>query len=189
MPVYNGLAVPEQLNIADYTVDCHVRAGRGDLVAIHYQDQRVTFAELQAAANRFGNALRGLGVVRGDHVLTLLPNRPETLVSILGAMKIGAVPVPVSTLYRARDLEAVVFNSDAVALVTSREHLAVIEEIRPRLPPFTRVLVDEIPKTLTGKIKRKELRDAEERAAAREGGSRSRGPGAGQTPTTRGRSR
>jgi acyl-coenzyme A synthetase/AMP-(fatty) acid ligase len=142
MPVYNGLAVPEQLNIADYTVDCHVRAGRGNLVAIHYEEERITFAELRAAANRFGNVLRGLGVARGDHVLTLLPNRPETLVSILGAMKIGAVPVPVSTLYRARDLEAVVHNSDAVALVTSRDHLAVVDEIRSRMPPFALVLVD-----------------------------------------------
>ncbi len=45
MPVYNGLAFPERLNIADYTVDCHVRGGRGDLVAVYFEDRRVTFRE------------------------------------------------------------------------------------------------------------------------------------------------
>jgi acyl-coenzyme A synthetase/AMP-(fatty) acid ligase len=142
MPVYNGVHIPERLNIADYTVDCHVREGRGDLVAIYHQDERITFRQLQEAANRFGNALGRLGVKRGDHFLTLLYNRPETLVAILGGMKIGAIPVPVSTLYRPRDLESVVRNSDAVALVTSPEHLPIYEQIMDRVPVRHLILVD-----------------------------------------------
>ncbi len=134
MPVYNGVRIPERLNIADYTVDCHVREGRGDLVAIHCHDERISFRQLQEAANRFGNALLRLGVGRGDHFLTLLSNQPETLIALLGGMKIGAIPVPVSTLYRPRDLEAVIRNSDAVALVTSPEHLPTYAQIMDRLP-------------------------------------------------------
>ena len=142
MPVYNGVRIPERLNIADYTVDCHVREGRGDLVAIHYQDERITFRQLQDDANRFGNALLGLGVKRGDHFLTLLFNRPETIVAILGGMKIGAIPVPVSTLYRPRDLESVIRNSDAVAIVTSSEHLLTYEQVENRASVRHLILVD-----------------------------------------------
>ncbi|MFQ5829470.1 MAG: acyl-CoA synthetase [Candidatus Methylomirabilia bacterium] len=142
MPAYNGVCIPEWLNIAGYTVDCHVRAGRGDLVAIYYEDEQITFRELQEAANRFGNALLGLGVKQGDHFLTLLHNRPETLIAILGGMKIGAIPVPVSTLYRARDLEAVVLNSDAVALVTSPEHLLIYEQVQGRVSLPHLIVVD-----------------------------------------------
>jgi acetyl-CoA synthetase len=141
MPVYNGAHIPDRLNIADYTVDCHVREGRGDLVAAYCQDERITFRQLQEAANRFGNALLRLGVTRGDHFVTLLFNRPETLIALLGGMKIGAIPVPVSTLYRPRDLELVIGNSDAVALVTSPEHVSSYDQIVDRAPVRHLILV------------------------------------------------
>ncbi|HZA20245.1 MAG TPA: acyl-CoA synthetase [Actinomycetota bacterium] len=145
MPIYRGLAFPDRLNIAHYTVDCHVREGRGDLVAIYFEDTHITFRELQASANRCGNGLLRLGAGAGDHILTLLPNRPETLIVILGAMKIGAIPVPVSTLYRARDLEAVILNSDATLLVTDAAGLKTYDEIRARAPLKHVLLVDGAP--------------------------------------------
>jgi len=53
---------PAHINVAEELVAKHVEAGRGDNVAIRFQDEEVTYRDLQGKVNRFGNALRNLGV-------------------------------------------------------------------------------------------------------------------------------
>src|SRR5688572_4856539 len=59
--------------------------------AIVFKDISLTFRELEALANRFAHALRGLGIGRGDHVCLLTPNCPEFVVAFYGLVRVGAV--------------------------------------------------------------------------------------------------
>jgi acetyl-CoA synthetase len=85
--------------------------------------RRVTFGELADASNRFGNALRSIGVREGDRVGIMLPQRVETVVSHIAVYKLGAIAVPLSTLFgpeavamRLEDAEPKVIVGDTQSL-------------------------------------------------------------------------
>ena len=88
-------------NAAEYFVDRHLAEGRGAKVAIECGDERVTYEQLSERVNRVGDALRdGLGVRPEERVLLLLLDGPEMAYAFFGAIKIGAVPIPVNTLWK-----------------------------------------------------------------------------------------
>ena len=89
-----------------------------DKVALVCGGQRVTYAELDAMANRLANALLGQGVARGDRVVVHLENSVETVVSIFAALKASAVCVPVSPKTKPVKLSYILNNCQAAALVT-----------------------------------------------------------------------
>src|SRR5438067_13740537 len=99
-----ALGIPESFNVASYLVDRHLVEGRGGFVAIECGDERVTYDQLHERVNRLGNALRSLLHVREEErVVLLLYDGPTFAYSFFGAIKIGAVPVPVNTLWKAAD--------------------------------------------------------------------------------------
>src|SRR5262245_63853130 len=96
-----ALGVPETFNAASYFVDRNVDEGRGARIAIECGDDRLTYADVQRRVNRFGSALRDrLGVRREERVLLLLLDGPAFVTAFFGAIKIGAVPVPLNTLWK-----------------------------------------------------------------------------------------
>ena len=78
---------------------------------------RFTYRELDAMANRCAHALRGLGVQRGDRVGIYLPNSLETIVGIFGALKAGAVFVPIHPSTKQDKLRYILDNCRATALL------------------------------------------------------------------------
>src|SRR5438874_13797004 len=86
--------VPETFNMASVLVDKHVAEGRGDHVAIYYRDDAITYRQLQRRVDRAGNTLRNHGIEIEDRVILLTADGPQFVEAYLGAMKIGAVPVP-----------------------------------------------------------------------------------------------
>ena len=113
-------ALPDRFNAAEHFIDRHLREGRGDKVAIECGERRVTYAGLHAAVNRTGNALRELGVRMEERVLLLMLDGPEFLYAFFGAIKIGAVPVPVNTLLKPPDYEFLLNDCRArVAIVSA----------------------------------------------------------------------
>src|SRR5947207_1301088 len=123
-------ALPERFNAAAHFVDRNVAEGRGASPAFLYEGRTLTYADLQALTNRTGNALRGLGVEPADRVLMICLDAPEFLGTFWGAIKIGAVPVPVNTLMRAADYRHVLSDSQAKVAVVSAPLLA---EVAPAL--------------------------------------------------------
>jgi benzoate-CoA ligase len=95
--------LPARFNAAEYFVDRNVQQGRGPAAAYLWRDRTLSYAELQALVNRTGSALRDLGVELEDRVFMLCLDAPEFVGTFWGAIKIGAVPVPVNTLLRAAD--------------------------------------------------------------------------------------
>jgi acetyl-CoA synthetase len=120
--------VPERLNVADVCVTRQLRSGLGDLPAILDERGTVTFAELDALANRYGNALRRHGIGRGDYVLFRAPNSREYGAALLGALKLGAIVIPASTLFRGWELESILSGTGAKLMVTTDELLATVAE-------------------------------------------------------------
>jgi len=89
-----------------------------DKVALVFERQRWTYAEIEARANQLGHALRERGVGRGDRVALFLPNGPELAVGIFGVLKADAVFVVINSTAKPDKLARLVENSEASALLT-----------------------------------------------------------------------
>ncbi len=113
------ILLPDQFNAAEYFIDRHLTQGRGDKVAIECCDLNVTYRQLYEHVNRAGNALRQLEVRIEERVFLLLLDTPEFPASFFGAIKIGAVPVPVNTLLKPADYEYMLNNSRARVAIVS----------------------------------------------------------------------
>jgi benzoate-CoA ligase family protein len=133
--------IPEQFNAASWVVDRNLDLGRGDRVAILHGDDAITYSDLAASINRTGHALRELGVQAEQRVLLLLLDCPEFAYTFFGAMKIGAVPVPVNTMLKPRDYAYLLEDSRARVLVVSAELLPVVEPVLAGAPWVHHVLV------------------------------------------------
>src|SRR5262245_880129 len=93
------LGIPDIFNAADFLVDRTISNGRGGHIAIECADERITYAEVRDNVNRAAGAFRRvLGIRAGDRVLLLLHDGPDFVYSFFGAIRIGAVPVPLNTL-------------------------------------------------------------------------------------------
>ena len=124
-----SLGVPDTFNAASHFVDRNVAEGRGDHVAIECGETRLTYDEVSRRVNRCGNGLRGIGVRPEDRVLLLLHDGPEFVFAFFSAIKIGAVPVPLNTLWKSADYEYVMRDTRAGVLIVSAELLDVVERI------------------------------------------------------------
>ncbi|HET7875704.1 MAG TPA: benzoate-CoA ligase family protein [Methylomirabilota bacterium] len=116
--------IPARFNAATFFVDRHVAEGRGGKVAFIYEDTPLTYAGLQELVNRSGNALLDLGVRPEQRVVCLLLDSPAFLGAFWGAIKIGAIPIPVNTMMRGQDYLYFLNDSRAPVAVISEPLLA-----------------------------------------------------------------
>ena len=123
------LGIPDPFNAAAWFVDRNVADGRGDHVAIECGDERITYRGVLQHVNRFGSALRQLGIRAEERVLLLLLDGPAFVYSFFGAIKAGVVPVPLNTLWKPSDYQYVIRDSRAAALIVSEALLPQIEQI------------------------------------------------------------
>jgi acyl-coenzyme A synthetase/AMP-(fatty) acid ligase len=135
--------LPERMNAATYFVDANVEAGRGEKIAIcdAGDGSTYTYNDVLAMTNRTGSALKALGLRREERVMLLMFDSPEFAFCFFGAIKIGAVPVPVNTLLKPADYEYLINDSRARALVVSEPLLANIRPIRDRLVYLEEIIV------------------------------------------------
>ena len=110
---------PETFNIADHFLVERLVEGHGDRTAIRLDDRTLTYAQVDRLANRAGNALRELGVRSEERVLIGLPDGPAFVAALFGALKIGAVAVPVNAELPVDNLAAVIAYSRPPVIVAS----------------------------------------------------------------------
>jgi long-chain acyl-CoA synthetase len=104
------------LSIATILAESAVR--HAGATAVVMGDERTTYADLWAGALRYAAALRDLaGIAEGDRVAVLVPNVPDFPKAYYGVLALGAVVVPVHALLRAEEIEYVLRDSGAKALV------------------------------------------------------------------------
>ena len=109
-------------------VDANLEAGRAERTAIiTADDEHVTFAKLHSSVNRVASSLSDLGVRREERVLLVLDDTLAFPAAFLGAMRIGAVPVPVNFLMRSEDFGYFLDDSYAVAAIVDGNLLEKVE--------------------------------------------------------------
>jgi acetyl-CoA synthetase len=143
----DGLPGGNGLNIAHEAVERHVRAGRGDKVAMRWLSKDgarrdLTYRELSQASNRFANLLIRLGVSKGDHVFALLGRVPELYIAALGSFKAGCVFAPLFSAFGPEPVRARLAIGNALALVTSASlYHRKVAALRESLPGLKHVLL------------------------------------------------
>ncbi len=125
----------DALNAARYFVDRHISEGRGDAVAIECGERRISYASLFEQVNRIGSGLKTeLGVRPEERVLLLMLDEPEMVFAFFGAIKIGAIPIPVNTLWTAADYEFVLNDARPAVVIASAALLPKLADVLPRCP-------------------------------------------------------
>ena len=135
--------VPEQFNIAD--VCCRRWAADATRVALLCEDedgreQRLTYAQLQAQANRLSNLFAKLGIARGERIAIVLPQRVETAVAHIACQQSAMVAMPMSILFGPDALEYRLHDSAAVAVIVDAAALPALEDIRAHCPALRHVI-------------------------------------------------
>src|SRR3989304_4095567 len=133
--------VPEDFNVAEALIGDNLAAGRGSKVAIYYQEEEVTYDALAKMVNRTGNALLELEVELENRVALILLDSPAFVASFLGAIKIGAVPVPLSTMLKSQDYEYLLNDSRSKVLVVDEPLLPLVEAVKDNLKFLREVIV------------------------------------------------
>jgi len=148
--VYNAFQwkIPTFYNIG---VDCCDKwANQRYRLALVYENEKgatekFTFWDLKGLSNRLANALKAFDIQPGDRIGILLPQCPETALSHLAIYKLGAVAIPLFTLFGPEALEYRLKNSGAKAVITDPANMNKILEIRDHLPNFRRLFVTGSP--------------------------------------------
>jgi acetyl-CoA synthetase len=113
-----------RLNVAHNCLDRHVDAGHGDQVAYHWEGEpgdtrTITYADLLADVQRAANALKALGVEKGDRVAVYLPMIPELPTIMLACARIGAAHSVVFAGFSSHALRDRINDADCKVVVTA----------------------------------------------------------------------
>lgn len=124
-------------------IDANLSAGRAARVAVvdAADGRELTYADVAHGVNRAGHALRRLGVRPEERVMALLPDCPEFIFVFFGAIRIGAVAVPVNTLLTPPEYEYLLNDSRARVLVIHERFLEKIEGVRGSLRHLQHIVV------------------------------------------------
>ena len=123
-------------SLTDYNLETY-----GEYEATVYDGRAYTNRELFEAGRRLANALTGLGVKPGERVAVMLPNCPEVGISYGGILRLGGVVVPVLFLLATEELQHILADSEAQAIITSPEFVAKALEAANDCDPAPRVIV------------------------------------------------
>lgn len=119
--------IPKKYNIGYDVCDKHAEGKNRDKIALFWENsegktEKFTFNDIKNLSNRFGNALKNLGFKKGDRFLIRLPNIPAFQISFIGGVKIGAVPIPSSVMFREHEVEYRINDSSAKAVITTPKY-------------------------------------------------------------------
>ena len=121
---YSKWFIGGELNVAYNCLDRHVEAGKGSKVAIHWEGEpgdtrTLTYAWLLDEVQKFSNALKSLGVQKGDRVNIYLPMIPEAVVAMLACARIGAAHSVVFGGFSSQALADRINDAEAKVLITA----------------------------------------------------------------------
>jgi acetyl-CoA synthetase len=138
--------IPTMYNIGADIVDKHAASGNRNKLALIWENaagatERYTFGELKTLTDKFGNVLKELGLAKGDRFLIRLPNNPAFQVSFVGGVKIGAVPIPSSVMFREHEVEYRINDSSAKAVITTAKYAKEVHAVEEHCKTLEHVIV------------------------------------------------
>jgi benzoate-CoA ligase family protein len=135
------VTVPRRYNAAVDFIDRHLGAGIADRTAVIDDRGGYTYRDLAQRVNRAGNALRALGVGMESRVAMCMLDAVDFPAVFWGAIKIGAVPVPLNTLLTPQDYDYMLRDSRAHTLVVSGALYDVLAPVLARQPHLRNVVI------------------------------------------------
>jgi acyl-CoA synthetase (AMP-forming)/AMP-acid ligase II len=123
------------LNIADLFE--HAVDAVPDKPAVQVGDDVITFAALEAEANKLAHFLQSRGIGAGDHIGLYSKNSIEHVIALIAILKVRAVAINVNYRYVAGELEYLFDNADLVAVVHDRVYAPLVAEVAPKFPNIT----------------------------------------------------
>ncbi|MGH2495737.1 MAG: AMP-binding protein [Ktedonobacteraceae bacterium] len=109
--------------------------------------RQLTFAHFAEQSSRAANAFAALGIQKGDRVLVMLPRIPEWWESVLGLMKLGAVPIPCTTLLTPKDIQFRSEVAEAAGFITDSEGAAKFDQVRGECPTIQYAILVDTPQS------------------------------------------
>ena len=116
----------------------------------HGEEEHITFAQFAERSNRAANAFAKLGIKKGDRALVMLPRIPEWWESVLGLMKLGAIPIPCTTLLTTKDIQFRAEIAEPVAFITDHEGAMKFDQVRGECPTVKVTVLAEHEKDAAG---------------------------------------
>ena len=130
-------------NACEYLLDRRRAAGDGQRLALTGAGGELTYAQLHNRVCRTAAGLRAVGLQPEQRVLMLMADTPEFVTVYLAAMRIGAIPVPVSTMLRADGVAELLNDSRARFLAVTREFAATAAQAAAAAPELAGILADD----------------------------------------------
>lgn len=121
----------------------HTASLLGNKPAYFFMDEASTYAELDAAVTKFASGLEKLGVEKGDHIALLLGNSPHFVISLYGALRLGATVIPINPIYTADEIGYILHNGDVKVVVGLDMMLPLAEKMHLNLPKVEHFVIAE----------------------------------------------
>jgi len=135
-----------KVNAGYNAIDRHINNGRRNKVALYTigadnKLEKLTFQEIYEESNRIGNALKSVGVVKGDRVFVFLPRVAELYISTIAIAKIGAIAGPLFSAFGPDALRDRLIDSQAKVIITNKALKTKLDAIRDQLNDLEYVIV------------------------------------------------
>jgi len=105
------------------------------------RDRYHTFRDLSVESNRYANALRRIGIKKGDRVLVILQSIPEWYIALIGMFKLGVVSMPGTVLLTAKDVKYRVNRAEACMIFTDMDHADIVDGIKSKCPSLKHLML------------------------------------------------
>ncbi|MDR7001347.1 fatty acid--CoA ligase family protein [Neobacillus niacini] len=102
--------------------------------AYYFLDKVTTYAELDGAITKFASGLEKLGVKKGDHIALLLGNSPHFVISLYGALRLGATVIPINPIYTPDEIGYILTNGDVKTVIALDLAIPLAEKMHTQLP-------------------------------------------------------
>jgi long-chain acyl-CoA synthetase len=124
----------------------------GEHESVYFEGKWYTNAETNRTANQLGNALKTLGIGKGDRVAVQMPNSPPVFSAFHAIHKIGGIVVPLNPLLRPDQASYIYRDCGAKAILTSSDYLGWITEAQKQAPDLKYIILtdkDDVPGTVS----------------------------------------
>src|SRR5436305_9965192 len=132
---------PESLNAAVELLDKNLERGFANRPAILYKDKKYSYKELADLVGKMGNALRKLGVQKGDRIMLRFPNTPTAVALWLATLRVGGIAVMVMPMLRARELSYRANDSECSLVLCDAASIDEVRKAAPAMDTVTKILI------------------------------------------------